>query len=65
MVKLEKSDKLRLCIDPKELNKYVKREHYHLPNRGEIFGNLAGGKYYSKLDASSGFWQVCLDKESS
>lgn len=45
--------------------KYVKREHYHLPTRGEIFGDLAGGKYFSKLDASSGFWQLCLDKESS
>lgn len=57
--------KLRLCIDPKELNKYIKREHYQLHARGEFFGDLAGAKYLSKLDASSGFWQACLDKESS
>ena len=65
LVIVEKQDKLRLCIDPKELNRYVKREHFQLPTRGEIFGDLAGAKYFSKLDASSGFWQVCLDKESS
>lgn len=43
----------------------MKREHFQLPTRGEIFGDLAVAKYFSKLDASSGFWQVCLDKESS
>lgn len=66
LVIVERQDKpLRLCIDPKELNRYVKREHFQLPTRGEIFGDLAGTKYFSKLDASSGFWQVCLDKEST
>lgn len=65
LVILEKNEKLGLCIDPKELNKYVKRQHYQLPTSGDIFGDLAGARYFSKLDASSGFWQVCFDKESS
>lgn len=60
-----KDGSLRLCIDPKELNKYVKREHFQLPTRGEIFGDIAGAKFFSKLDASSGFWQIRLDREST
>ena len=66
LVIVERADKpLRLCIDPKELNNCIKREHFQLPTRGEIFGDLAGAKYFSKLDASSGFWQICLDKPSA
>lgn len=37
----------------KNFNRYVKREHFQLPTRGEIFGDLADAKYFSKLDASS------------
>ena len=66
LVIVEKKDgSLRLCMDPKELNKYVKREHFQLPTRGEIFGDIAGAKFFSKLDASSGFWQIRLDREST
>lgn len=66
LVIVEKRDgSLRLCIDPKELNKYVKREHFQLPTRGEILADVAGAKYFSKLDASAGFWQIGIDKESS
>lgn len=66
LVIVEKKDgSLRLCIDPKELNKYVKREHFQLPTRGDIIADIAGAKYFSKLDASAGFHQVGLDKASS
>ena len=27
---------LRLCLDPMDLNEYIRREHYHLPHRSEI-----------------------------
>ena len=57
--------KLRVCLDPRDLNKVVKREHYKLPTRDEISAEFAGAKYFSKLDASSGFWQIELDEESS
>ena len=61
----KKNGKLRVCLDPRDLNRAIKREHYQLPSRDEITAQFAGAKYFSKLDASSGFWQIELDDESS
>lgn len=56
---------LRICLDPKELNEAIKREHFRLPTLDEIVSKLAGAKYFSTLDASSGFWNVPLDETSA
>ena len=66
LVIIEKKDEsLRLCLDPRDLNTAIKREHYQVPTAQEITSNLAGAKYFSTLDAKDGFWQVELDKKSS
>ncbi|PIK50829.1 hypothetical protein BSL78_12300 [Apostichopus japonicus] len=66
MVIVEKSNgKLRICLDPKDLNKQVKREQYQLPTVDELTSELAGAQYFSVLDANSGFWQIPLDDQSS
>ncbi|XP_045541877.1 uncharacterized protein LOC123723342 [Papilio machaon] len=42
LVIVEKPDKsLRLCLDPKELNKCILRERYLIPSPEEIYNNLA------------------------
>ncbi|KAL7849545.1 hypothetical protein SRHO_G00211680 [Serrasalmus rhombeus] len=56
---------LRICLDPRDLNTAVMREHYQLPTVEEITCRLAKAKYFSVLDASSGFWQLKLDNASS
>lgn len=61
----KKNGKLRICLDPRDLNKAIKREHFKLPTREEIMAQFANAKYFSKLDASSGFWQLKLDETSS
>ena len=61
----KRSGKLRICIDPRDLNKVISREHYQLPTQEEITARLAGAKYFSHLHAKSSFWQMPLDKESS
>ena len=61
----KRSGKLRICIDSRDLNKAVRREHYQLRTQEEITGRLAGAKYFIHLDATSGFWQMPLDEESS
>ncbi len=59
------SGALRVCLDPRDLNRAIKREHYKLPSREEVMAKFANKKVFSKLDASQGFWQMELDLESS
>ena len=59
------SGALRICLDPLELNKAIRREHYSIPTPGEIVAKLHGAQYFSTLDATSGFLQIPLDDASS
>ena len=57
--------KLRVCLDPRNLNNTINREHFKLPTREEIAAKFADAKVFSKLDASTGFWQMRLNEKSS
>ncbi|GBN77551.1 Retrovirus-related Pol polyprotein from transposon opus [Araneus ventricosus] len=57
--------KLRICLDPRNLNKAIKREHYVIPSVDEIMSRLEGKQCFSVLDLKEGFWQVPLDKDSA
>ena len=61
----KKNGDVRICIDPKDLNMAIKREHFQIPTKEEILGELAGAKYFSKMDATAGFHQIELDEKSS
>ena len=65
LVLVNKTNKLRVCIDPQDLNKALKRAHYPLPTIEDVATRLGKAKVFSVLDAKNGFWQVQLDKESS
>jgi len=54
-----------VCLDLKDLNHAVKREHYPLPTLEYLTIMLCGAKYFSVLDATPGYWQIKLDEESS
>jgi len=56
---------LRICMDPKDLNENIRREHFQIPKREEITSEMAGARYFSKLDASQGFWRLKLDENST
>ena len=56
-----KGDKLRICLDPKDLNKTIRREHYPTPT----VASMAGTDTFSVIHAKSGFLQVKLDYETS
>ena len=65
MVLVEKpSGGLRICLDPRDLNKSIKREYYQLPTFEEITSRLNGAKLFTKLDAKKGYWQIPLKEES-
>jgi len=56
---------LRLCLDPKDLNKNISRQHYYTRTIDEILPQMHGKKYLSVADTNKGYWHVELDKESS
>ncbi|KAK7933266.1 hypothetical protein WMY93_004162 [Mugilogobius chulae] len=60
-----KRPKLRLCLDPRPLNKAIMRPHYPLPTLEDVTHKLAGAKFFSILDARSGYWAIKLSEESS
>ena len=65
MTVVKPNGKLRICIDPRDLNKAIKHEFYPMRMIEEIAARMPKAKYFSVLDASSGFWQVKLDRESA
>ena len=54
--------KLRICLDSRPLNNAIKRERLHLPTTEEMFSQMPGTCFFSKIDASSGYWQIKVDK---
>ena len=40
-----------VCLDPKDKDKAVKREHYQTLTTESILAKLDGAKYFTKLDA--------------
>ena len=57
--------KLRICLDLRHLNRVIKRQHYKLPTAEELFSEMHHTKFFTKLDASSGYWLIKVDEESS
>ena len=59
----EGDTKLRIYLDPRDLNLGIKREHFPMPTIEEITTRLNGAKRFSVFDASNSFWQVELEDE--
>ena len=52
----KKNGTLRICLNPKDLNRYIQRENYQLPTIEDIVTRLD-----KVLDVRSRFWHVQLD----
>ena len=65
MVVSSRGEKIRICLDPGDLNKAVKREHYPIPTVEEIAAKIPEAKVFTVLDAKSGYLQIKLGCESS
>ena len=66
MVAVKKPTKgIRICIDPKPLNKAIKRNHYPLPTVEDLTPALSKAKVFTVCDLKSGYWHVELDTDSS
>ena len=65
MVAVKKPNKLRLCIDPANLNVAIKRNHYPTPTTDDVIPKLTEARVFSVADAKDGFLQVSLDEPFS
>ncbi|XP_058809933.1 uncharacterized protein LOC131675104 [Phymastichus coffea] len=62
---VRKSDgAIRVCLDARNLNKYLEEDHEAPPIITDIMQVFFKCKYFSKIDMTMGYWQILLDKES-
>ena len=65
MVVVVKPNKIRICLDPQDLNYAVQRPKFQMPSLEELLPGLSKAGFYSSFDAKDGFYQVSLDEEIS
>ena len=56
--------KFRLTVDYSVLNGYIQPNTFPIPRIRDVLDKLSGSKYFSNIDARSGFWNLKLDKKS-
>ena len=55
--------KLRICLDPRDLNEALEREPYYMRSIEEIMGKFHGMTRFTIADFNKGYWMVELDPE--
>ena len=54
----------RMCVDYRKVNAVTKKVSYPIPRTEDTFDYLLQAKWFSKMDAASGFWQVPMEHAS-
>ena len=56
--------KLRICLDPRNLNEALEREPYHTRSVDKITAKLQGMTVFTIVDFKKGYWMVVLHPDS-
>ena len=59
----KKSGELRMCVDFRALNNITVKNRYPLPRIDDMLDQLSNATVFSKLDLTSGYWQVRVKDE--
>jgi len=59
----KKDESMRMCVNYRALNEVTIKNKYPLPRIDDLFDQLKGAKYFSKIDLRSGYHQLKI-KES-
>ena len=59
------NSKIRLCLDPTHLNRWIIRPRHSAKLVDDVLHNLNGAKFFSVVDSTSSFYNHKLDEESS
>ena len=56
----KKDGSVRFCIDFRKLNKVTEFDAEPMPNMEEVINRMSGHKFFTRMDCSKGYLQVCL-----
>ena len=59
----KKDGSFHMCIDYRELNKLTIKNPYPLPRIDDLFDQVQGLSYFSKIDLRSGYHQLRIQEE--
>jgi hypothetical protein len=59
----KKDGSVRFCVDYRKLNGITIKDSYPMPRLEDLLNRLHGKKYFSVLDARSGYWQLPVAEE--
>eukprot|EP00731_Ephydatia_muelleri_P025168 Em0017g251a len=54
----KKDGTTRFCVDYRKVNEVTRKDAYPLPRVDDTLDTLAGSKFFSTLDLTTGYWQV-------
>ena len=61
----KRNGSLRICLDPRPLNKAIKRERCEIPTPADVQSQLGDKQIFTAIYMKDGYWHVKLTEESS